>query len=481
MSAQTSGSAGKPPRAIARVLIANRGEIACRIERTCERLGIETVAVFSDADQHALHVQGATSAVRVGPAPVKDSYLNVEAILAAISESRADAVHPGYGLLSEKESFATAVRERGVLFIGPPAACLDAFGDKIKARSVARNAGVSPPPGTDGPIDPGDADALAKEAERIGYPLLVKAAGGGGGIGMQIVETADKLARAVSSCSDRGKSAFSDARVYMERYVTSPKHIEVQIMADQHGNVAALGERECSLQRRHQKIIEETPSPAPFFAGDEGEARRKALHEAAKRIVASVGYQGAGTVEFVASPSGELFFLEVNARLQVEHCVTEMVTGVDLVEQQLRVAQGEKLADDVLAAKSKGHSIEARLYAENPLKMFAPQPGKLEKLVWPIDQRDLRIETGVEQGNEVTPFYDPMIAKIVAWGPTRGDAIARLHRALSETVVELVGPAGPAATNLEFLKKLLESEEMKSGDYDTSFAEKLAKALKSQA
>jgi len=463
---------------ITRVLIANRGEIACRVEKTCKRLGIETVAVYSDADEKALHVKAATTAIRVGGSPVKDSYLKVEAILAAVENSKADAVHPGYGLLSEKESFATAVRAKGVIFIGPPAACLDAFGDKIKARGVARAAGVSPPPGTDGPIDPSDAAALTREADRIGYPLLVKAAGGGGGIGMQLVESADKLARAAASCSDRGKSAFSDARVYMERYVTSPKHIEVQVMADEHGNVATLGERECSLQRRHQKIIEETPSPAPFFSGPEGEARRTALHDAAKRIVASVGYVGAGTVEFVASPAGELFFLEVNARLQVEHCVTEMVTNIDLVEQQLRVAAGEKLSDEVLSAKPRGHSIEARLYAENPLKMFAPQPGTLKKLVWPTDQRDLRIETGVEEGAEVTPFYDPMIAKVVAWGTTRDDAIARLHRALAETVVELVGPLGPAATNLEFLKSLLESEPVKLGDYDTSFAEKHAKALK---
>ncbi len=461
-----------------RILIANRGEIACRIERTCKRLGIETVAIYSDADRDALHVKGATTAVRVGPAPVKESYLNVDAILAAAKETGAEAIHPGYGLLSEKQDFAASVAAAGLTFIGPPLACLDAFGDKIKARAVARTAGVEPPPGTDGPIAVDDADALAREAERIGYPLLVKAAGGGGGIGMQIVEQADKLARAVQTCSDRGKSAFNDARVYMERYVVSPKHIEVQVLCDTHGNAVALGERECSAQRRHQKIIEESPSAAPFFAGPEGEARRAALLEAATRIVKSVGYVGAGTVEFVASPSGEIFFLEVNARLQVEHCVTEMVTGIDLVEQQLLVACGERLSDGVLNPKRKGHSVEARVYAENPLKMFAPQPGKLELLEWPAAADDLRIETGVEQGSEVTPYYDPMIAKVVAWGEDRDAALDRLDRALGETRLTLVGAAGPATTNLDFLRSLLAAPEVRDASYDTSSAEKLAKALK---
>ena len=461
-----------------RVLIANRGEIACRVQRTCARLGIETVAVYSDADAEAPHVKAATRAVRIGPAPVKESYLSVEAILAAAKETEADAIHPGYGLLSEKVELAEAAAAAGITFIGPPVSCLDAFGDKIKAREVARKVGVSPPPGTDGPVSPEDAQKIAAEAERIGFPLLVKAAGGGGGIGMQIVEDPAKLARAVQTCSDRGKSAFNDARVYMERYVASPKHIEVQILCDAHGGAVALGERECSLQRRHQKIVEESPSPAPFFAGEAGEARRRELLEAAKRIVTSVGYQGAGTVEFVASPSGELFFLEVNARLQVEHCVTEMVTGVDLVEQQLRVAAGEKLSPSVLEPTRRGHSVEARVYAENPLKSFAPQPGKIAKLVWPAAGEDLRIETGVVEGSEVTPYYDPMIAKLVAWGATREDALGRLDRALAETTLELVGPAGPAATNLDYLRKLLAVEEVRAGTYDTALAERTAKALK---
>jgi acetyl/propionyl-CoA carboxylase alpha subunit len=464
-----------------RILIANRGEIACRIQRTCKRLGIETVAVYSEADKDALHVKAADAAYCVGPAPVRESYLNIEAILKAAKDSGAQAIHPGYGLLSEKESFAQAVKEAGLVYIGPPASCLNAFGDKIRARAVARAAGLQPPPGTDGPVDASDSELITREAERIGFPLLVKAAGGGGGIGMQIVETADKLARAIETCSDRGKSAFGDPRVYMERYVKNPKHIEVQVLCDQHGKGVALFERECSAQRRHQKVLEEAPSPAPFFGGAEGEARRAKLLEAALNVVQSVKYEGAGTVEFVASTEGELFFLEVNARLQVEHCVTEMITGIDLVEQQLRVAAGEPLSAEVLAPKRKGHSIEARIYAENPLKMFAPQPGRLDKIVWPESGEDVRIETGVTEGDSVTPFYDPMIAKLVVWAEDRTAALAKLDRCLESTQITLTGPAGPSTTNLEFLRKLAQTAEFAAGTYDTTTAETLAKALKAAA
>jgi acetyl-CoA carboxylase biotin carboxylase subunit/3-methylcrotonyl-CoA carboxylase alpha subunit len=444
-----------------RILIANRGEIACRIQRTCKRLGIETVAVYSEADKDALHVKAADAAYCVGPAPVRESYLNIEAILKAAKDSGAQAIHPGYGLLSEKENFAQAVKEAGLVYIGPPASCLNAFGDS--------------------PLDASDRELITREAERIGFPLLVKAAGGGGGIGMQIVETADKLARAIETCSDRGKSAFGDPRVYMERYVKNPKHIEVQVLCDQHGKGVALFERECSAQRRHQKVLEEAPSPAPFFSGAEGEARRAKLLEAALNVVQSVKYEGAGTVEFVASTEGELFFLEVNARLQVEHCVTEMITGIDLVEQQLRVAAGEPLSAEVLAPKRKGHSIEARIYAENPLKMFAPQPGRLDKIVWPESGEDVRIETGVTEGDSVTPFYDPMIAKLVVWAEDRAAALAKLDRCLESTQITLTGPAGPSTTNLEFLRKLAQTAEFAAGTYDTTTAETLAKALKAAA
>jgi acetyl-CoA carboxylase biotin carboxylase subunit/3-methylcrotonyl-CoA carboxylase alpha subunit len=459
-----------------KILIANRGEIACRVIRTCKRLGLDTVAVYSDADKDAPHVQMAGEAVRIGPPPVKDSYLNIPEILLAATRTGARAIHPGYGLLSEKAEFAEAVRAEGLVFVGPTPEVLSAFGDKIKARAVARAAGVEPPPGTEGPIDPADMDAVTREAERIGYPLLVKAAGGGGGIGMQIVDDPSKLARAITACSDRGRSAFADPRVYMEKYVKNPKHIEVQILCDEEGHGVALGERECSTQRRHQKIIEETPSPAPFFAGPEGDKRRRQLWDDALRIVQSVKYTGAGTVEFVAGEDGSLYFLEVNARLQVEHCVTEMVTGIDLVEQQLRIASGERLADAVRAPARSGCSIEARVYAEDPAKRFAPQPGHLAKVVWPEAGPDLRVETGIAEGLDVTPFYDPLLAKIVAHGATRQEAIARLDRALAATTIELTGPTGPARTNLEFLRKILEAPAFAAGTYDTSFAETLAKA-----
>jgi len=461
---------------LTKILVANRGEIACRVLRTCKRLGIATVAVYSDADAGAPHVAMADEAVRIGPPPVKDSYLNIDAILDAARRTGARGVHPGYGLLSEKRAFAEAVAAAGITFIGPPPDVLGAFGDKIRARDVARKVGVSPPPGTDGPFDPSDAEALARESERVGFPLLVKAAGGGGGIGMQIVTDPAKLARAAQACSDRGRQAFADERVYLERYVEKPRHIEVQVLCDAQGGAVALGERECSVQRRHQKIIEETPSPAGFFAGVEGEARREKLHADALRVVTSVGYVGAGTVEFVASQTGEIWFLEVNARLQVEHCVTEMVAGLDLVEQQIRIASGEPLSREAAEHARRGASIEARVYAEDPAKKFVPQPGRIARLRWPEAGEDLRVETGVSEGLEVTPYYDPLLAKIVAWGPTRAEAVARLDRALADTTLDLAGPAGPAATNLTFLRKVLASEAFAAGQYDTGLAEALAKS-----
>ncbi len=457
-----------------RVLVANRGEIACRVFRTLERLGIESVAVFSDADVAAPHVAAADQAFRLGGAPLAQSYLNVEAVLTAAQESGADAIHPGYGLLSENASFAERVRGLGLVFIGPPGAALEAMGDKLRARAVARAVGASPPPGSDGPVSPADLELLTREAERIGYPLLIKAAGGGGGIGMQIVRDPAELARAAQSCADRGKAAFADERIYVERYLDQPRHIEVQVLCDEHGEAVALGERECSVQRRHQKIIEESPSPAAFFAGPDGAARRRALHRTALDVVNAVGYRGAGTVEFVANAAGELFFLEVNARLQVEHPVTEAVTGLDLVEQQLRVAAGEKLSETVLAAESRGHAIEARVYAEDPARGFLPQPGKVAELSWP-DGEGVRVDAGIALGVEVTPHYDPMLAKIIAYGSDRAQAIARLDAALAATTLRLVGPKGDRVTNLGFLRQVLASAEFQSGAYDTSLAEKLVK------
>lgn len=461
-----------------KVLIANRGEIACRVIRTCKKLGIKTVAIYSEADADTPHVKLADEAYLVGPANAKDSYLNIEKVLWAVKESGADAVHPGYGFLSEKSEFCRELNKLGVTFIGPSPDALDAFGDKMKARSVAVKANVEPPPGIDKPINVETPEeiAYAKEvANKVGYPIIVKAVGGGGGIGMQIVQNEEGMEKALKSCSDRGKASFSDPLVYIERYMNKPRHIEVQVFGDKHGNVYAIGERECSLQRRHQKIVEESPSPAWFFRGEEGAKLRKSLHEAAVRVVKQVGYYNAGTCEFIANDKGEIFFLEVNARLQVEHPVTEEVTGLDLVEWQLRVAAGEKLPENFGSQWPNGHSIEARLYAEDPMKMFIPKPGPVDILEWPeiIETKygKLRIDSGIESGGKVTQFYDPMIAKIIVWGKTREDAILRLSEALDGTNIS------PCVTNKQYLRAICDSEEFRSGQFDTKFAEPFAKSL----
>jgi acetyl-CoA carboxylase biotin carboxylase subunit/3-methylcrotonyl-CoA carboxylase alpha subunit len=459
-----------------KLLVANRGEIACRIFRTCERLGIPTVAVFSDADVLSPHVAQADEAIRIGAAKVTESYLNIPAILAAVADVGADAVHPGYGLLSERRAFADAIVAAGVTFVGPSGQALEAFGDKIRARQIARGVGVLPPPGSEEPVDPKDQPRLLAEAERIGLPLLIKAAAGGGGIGMQIVRQLGDLERAAQSCADRGAQAFGDGRIYLERYLEQPRHIEVQVFCDAFGNAVAFGERECSVQRRHQKIIEESPSPAGFFTGPDGAARRQALWAAALSVVRAADCRGAGTVEFVANAAGELFFLEVNARLQVEHPVTELVTGLDLVELQLIVAAGQPLPATALAPTLSGHAIEVRLYAEDPAKGFLPQPGRLEQVEFPSGLPGIRIDSGVVAGQEITPYYDPMLAKIAAHGETREQALERLLTALGQTKVALVGPKGPRATNLAFLQKVLGSAEFRSGTYDTGLAESLNQA-----
>jgi acetyl-CoA carboxylase biotin carboxylase subunit/3-methylcrotonyl-CoA carboxylase alpha subunit len=458
------------------VLVANRGEIARRVMRTCRRLGIRTVAVYSEADKDAPHVTDADEAVLVGPPAARDSYLNVDALVDAVRRTGAQAVHPGYGFLSEKSSFARAVAAAGAVFVGPPPEVLDAFGDKMKARHVALAAGTAPVPGTEEPIPLGTPEGLllaSRAADAVGYPVVVKAVGGGGGIGMQVVAEASLLERALKSCSDRGKAAFADARVYLERYLEKPRHIEVQVFCDAHGGAYALGERDCSVQRRHQKIVEETPSPASFFDGEAGEARRRELFASALRVVERVGYRGAGTCEFIADAAGNLFFLEVNARLQVEHPVTEMVTGLDLVELQLRVAAGERLPDLSRVAR-RGHAIEARVYAEDPSKGFLPRPGAIDELLWgggagEAQTEVLRVESGVRAGSKVTPYYDPMVAKVVAWGETRAGAVAELARALAGTRI------APCTTNLAFLQRVLAEPEFAAGRYDTTFAEALAR------
>ena len=459
-----------------KLLVANRGEIASRVLRTAERLGLRTVAVFSDADVGSPHVAQADEAIRIGPPPVKESYLNVPALLAAIADTGADAVHPGYGLLSENADFAAAVVAAGVVFVGPTPDAMRKVGDKIVARACAARAGLEPPPGSDGPVDPEDAERLRVEAERIGFPVLVKAAGGGGGIGMQVARDVSELERAAKTCSERGRAAFLDARVYLERFLDKPRHIELQALRDGHGTAVILGERECSVQRRYQKVIEESPSPAAFLAGPAGAERRADLTAKALRLLDDVGYTGAGTIELVADASGTFYFLEVNARIQVEHPVTELVMGLDLVEQQLRIAAGEHLPAELSERKPTGHAVEARLDAENPSAGFVPQPGRLVRFRPPANVPGVRVDAGYAEGGEITTHYDPLIAKIIGHGATRDEAIARLDNALATTEVELVGARGPRQTNLAFLRRVLASSAFRSGDYDTGLVEQLAKS-----
>jgi acetyl-CoA carboxylase biotin carboxylase subunit/3-methylcrotonyl-CoA carboxylase alpha subunit len=452
-----------------KILIANRSEVAVRIERTCRRLGIPTVAVYSDADAQALHVQNADAAIRLGEAPLAQSYLNRPALLEAIRQSGADAVHPGYGLLSENAEFAAAVRELGVAFIGPETGVLKTFGDKLAARSLARSLGIEPPPGTEVAIDTSNAAGTLEAARGVGLPLIVKAAGGGGGIGMVRVDDFDQLAKAAATCSERGGAAFGDARVYLERYLERPRHIEVQILCAGKGRGWTFGERECSVQRRHQKLIEESPSPAAFL-GQRGARQR--LWLAGLELVSSQPYVGLATVEFIVDQSGVPYFLEVNPRLQVEHGVTEMVFGVDLVELQLCVASGEEIA---LAPDRApvGHAIEVRLYAEDPERGFLPQPGLLKEFSFPEQSESFRVDTGFRAGDTITQHYDPLLAKVLAHGATRQDAIERLLDALRRTRLELTGKTGPKRTNLELMLRVLDSARFRSGDYTTHLLEEL--------
>ena len=449
------------------ILIANRGEIACRVIRTAKRLGLRTIAVHSDADAEALFVQMADEAWRIGPAPARESYLDAATILAVAKETGAACIHPGYGFLSENADFAEACAAAGIVFVGPPASAIRAMGLKDAAKALVEKAGVPVVPGYHGAEqEPG---FLAGEAARIGYPVLIKAVAGGGGKGMKKVDRAEDFADALSSAQREAASAFGDARVLVEKYILSPRHVEIQVFGDSHGNVVHLYERDCSLQRRHQKVIEE--APAPGMTAEVRAAMGKAAVEAAR----AVGYVGAGTVEFIADgrdglkPDG-FWFMEMNTRLQVEHPVTEAITGLDLVELQLKVAAGEPLGfgqDDVGA---NGHAVEARLYAEDPEKGFLPSTGKLWALQFPAGE-GIRIDAGVEAGDTVTPFYDPMIAKVIAHGATREQALDRLGAALGETVV-----AG-LRTNLAFLKKLTEAPGFREGPFDTGFIDRNMSAL----
>ena len=410
------------------VLVANRGEIAVRVIRTLRRLGIRSVAVYSDADRGARHVLEADDALYLGATPARESYLNIERVLAACASSGADAVHPGYGFLSENANFADACALHGVVFVGPPAAAIRLMGDKIQAKLHVAASGVPVVPGR---VEAGMTDSdLALAAREIGFPVLVKPSAGGGGKGMQLVAREDDLTDALLSARREALSAFGDDALFLERFVERPRHIEVQVLADQHGAVVQLGERECSLQRRHQKVIEESPSPLI------DDATRERLGGAAIAAARSVDYTGVGTVEFIVASErpDEFFFMEMNTRLQVEHPVTEMVTGLDLVEQQLRVAAGEHLGDDVKSARMHGHSVEARVYAESPSRGFLPTSGRVLEVHEPTGE-GVRMDSALLEGLDVATDYDPMLAKVVAYAPDRVAAFARLRRALDETVI----------------------------------------------
>ncbi|WP_342362253.1 acetyl/propionyl/methylcrotonyl-CoA carboxylase subunit alpha [Terrarubrum flagellatum] len=444
------------------VLIANRGEIACRVIRTALRLGIRTIAVYSEADANAPHVAMADEAHLIGPAPARESYLVASRIIETAKKTGAACIHPGYGFLSENADFSEACAANGIIFVGPPASAIRAMGLKDAAKALVEKAHVPVVPGYHG--EKQDAGFLSGEAERIGYPVLIKAVAGGGGKGMKRVENSGEFAAALESAQREAQNAFGDARVLVEKYVLSPRHIELQVFADSHGNVVHLFERDCSLQRRHQKVIEE--APAPSMPPEVRAAMGKAAVEAAR----AVGYVGAGTVEFIADgrnglkPDG-FFFMEMNTRLQVEHPVTEAITGLDLVELQFRVAAGEKLPFAQGDLKIDGHAVEARVYAEDPENGFLPSTGKLWALKLPKGD-GVRVDSGVEQGDEVTPYYDPMIAKVIAHAPTRREALAKLAAALGETVV-----AGPKS-NVAFLKALCEADEFVAEKFDTGFIDR---------
>jgi geranyl-CoA carboxylase alpha subunit len=441
----------------AKILIANRGEIACRIIRTAKTLGYRTVAVFRDADAGALHVRQADEAVRIGPPPARDSYLNIAALLAAAKLAGADAVHPGYGFLSENAAFAEACAAAGLVFIGPPASAIHAMGNKARAKKLMEAAGIPCVPGYQG-ADQSDATMLA-EGQRVGFPLMVKAAAGGGGRGMRLVASADELTNALVRARSEAASAFGSDELILERAITEARHIEFQIFADQPGNVIHLGERDCSVQRRHQKVIEETPSPAVS-----AELRAK-MGEAAVAAARTIDYVGAGTIEFLLDPSGKFYFLEMNTRLQVEHPVTEAVTGLDLVAWQLRVAAGERLPLEQHELQSNGHAIEARLYAEDPHSNFLPQSGTL--IEWrPASGEGVRIDHGLASGASVSAFYDPMLAKVIAHGATREEARRRLIVALEDTV------ALGLVTNRSFLIAILRHPAFAASKATTAFVDR---------
>ncbi len=445
-----------------RVLVANRGEIALRVIRACHEEGIEAVAVYSESDRLNPHVKAADAAFELGPPPAKDSYLNVDRILAAAKRAGADAVHPGYGFLAEQAHFAEAVGKAGLVFLGPPPSAIQKMGEKTQARRIMAQARVPIIPGTTESCR--DADAAVDAAESIGFPVLIKAAAGGGGKGMRVARTSEEVRKGFAQAVSEATSAFGDGSVYLERFIERPRHIEIQVLGDRHGTVIHLGERECSIQRRHQKLVEESPSPAV------DERLRSKMGEAAVTAARSVGYESAGTVEFLLAPTGEFFFLEMNTRLQVEHPVTELVYGVDIVREQLRIAAGEPLAISEEALAPRGHAIECRITAEDPFANFLPATGRVEYFHAPTGP-GVRWDGGIETGSEIGLFYDSLLGKLIVWGESRDRAIRRMRRALDE--LQIIG----LPTSQPFHRRVMDDDQFRLGRYDIGYVERVGDTL----
>ena len=447
---------------ITKVLIANRGEIAVRIIRACREMGLPTVAVCSTADKRALHAQIADECVCIGPPPSKDSYLNMSGILAACEQTGADAVHPGFGFLSENAYFSRLCGTCGVKFIGPTPESIELLGNKARAKATMREAGVPVVPGSDGAV--GSLEEAKEIAEKIGFPVMIKASAGGGGRGIRVAQNMEEFENAFLTAGQEAMACFGDGDLYLEKFLVNPRHIEIQILADEHGGVIHLGERDCSIQRRNQKMIEECPSPAPIM--DENLRRR--MGEAAKTAVQAAGYHNAGTIEFLADASGGFYFMEMNTRIQVEHPVTEMVTGVDIVKQQLRIAMGRPLSLRQEDVHMQGHAIECRINAENPELGFRPSPGRIDSLYMPGGP-GVRIDSAVYGGYTIPPYYDSMIAKLIVHANTRQEAIMKMRWALAEFLVEGVD------TNIDFQLSLLHNKDFEAGNYDIGFLDRLIK------